>query len=213
MVLLLCHMIMIARAESDNSEFEAKMIALENKLESMEKKLSALEGERTYEAFDCYRIGNWDVNATITFDSCSVDMTTQDPWTGNFMVPTAGLWRFTAMATAYVIDPAGYGYIRIKVDGITAAISYANPDNGATGRSTLSISTIQQLEVGQNVSIVWTGHKDAYLYSNNNKYTHWTGAYMGSGTVAPPECDYTGQTFEYPGSCRKYTGSAWLTAP
>ena len=138
----------------------------------------------------------------------AVDMTTQDPWTGNFMVPTAGLWRFTAIATAYVTDPAGYGFIKLKVDGISAAISYANPDNsvGWTGLVPLSINTIQQLEVGQNVSVDWEGN-GAYLFtSSGNKYTHWTGAYMGSGIAVPPKCDYTGQTFEYPGSCRKY----WL---
>ena len=82
MVLLLSPMIMFAHAEKLNSEFEAKVndkleklaeenTALNKKLESMEKKLSALEGERTYEAFDCYRDEDWDIEGTITFNSCS----------------------------------------------------------------------------------------------------------------------------------------------
>ena len=136
----------------------------------------------------------------------SVDLTTQDPWTGSFMVPKTGLWRFTSMATAYADDPSGYGYVRIRVDGSYAAISYLNPDGGATGRFPISINTLQQLEAGQIVTIEWTGYNGAYLYSGSSEWIHWTGTYMQSGTIVPPACEYTGQTFEYPGSCRKY----WL---
>merc|ERR1712150_326355 len=35
-------------------------------------------------------------------------------------------------------------------------------------------------------------------------YTHWTGVYMGPPTPAIPECEYVGQVFEFPGSCRDY---------
>ena len=34
--------------------------------------------------------------------------------------------------------------------------------------------------------------------------THWTGVYLGSGALPLPDCEYPGQTLEYPGSCRIY---------
>ena len=79
-------MVVVAHAESDFSEFEAKVIAelgklaqknmeLEKKLETtkveLKKIFSAIETERTYEAFDCYRNEIWDINGTITFNGCS----------------------------------------------------------------------------------------------------------------------------------------------
>ena len=39
-------------------------------LKSMEKKFAAIQSERTYEAFDCYRTESWDINGTITFNGC-----------------------------------------------------------------------------------------------------------------------------------------------
>ena len=87
-ITLLSPMIMVALAESDHSEFEAEVMAelgklaqknveLEMDLEttkvelkSMEKKFAAIQSERTYEAFDCYRTESWDINGTITFNGC-----------------------------------------------------------------------------------------------------------------------------------------------
>ena len=88
-IMLVCPMIIVAHAESNNSEFEAKVIAelgklaQENKelkkeldnykdeLESMEETISAIQSEWPYEAFDCYRTESWDINGTITFNGCS----------------------------------------------------------------------------------------------------------------------------------------------
>ena len=50
----------------------------------------------------------------------------------------------------------------------------------------------------------WSGENGVDLDSDANKYTHFTGQFLGSGNLTPPECEFTGQTFEYPGSCRKY---------
>ena len=53
----------------------------------------------------------------------TVDLTTTDPWTGNFTVPKSGLWRFTLSATAfadsYVTD--SYTYVYLNVDGVRRA--------------------------------------------------------------------------------------------
>ena len=107
----------------------------------------------------------------------SVDLTTQDPWTGSFMVPETGLWRFTFMALGYAYDPSGYVFVTIRVDGSYAASSYFNPDGGASGWFPMSINTLQQLEAGQIVTIDWTGYNGAYLLGNIDKYIHWTGTY------------------------------------
>ena len=75
-------MILVARAEGDHSQFEAKVIAelgelaqknreLEKELGYLKKELSILESERTYETFDCYRTENWYDPGIITFSGCS----------------------------------------------------------------------------------------------------------------------------------------------
>ena len=102
------------------------------------------------------------------------------------------------MAVGYASDPSGFAYIAIEVDGIKAATS-RSWFNIYDGLQPLSINTIQQLDAGQNVTITWTSEGGAYLYGDSAIYNHWTGTYLQSGTAAPPKCDYTGQTFEYPG--------------
>lgn len=49
------------------------------------------------------------------------------------------------------------------------------------------------LQVGQTVTIEWDGYNDAYIYDDDNHYTHWTGEYLGPSTPAPPECQSEGQ--------------------
>ena len=68
----------------------------------------------------------------------------------------------------------------------------------------VSIDTLQALEVGQHVSIQWAARDGAKLHSSSNFPVHFTGHNMASSTLVPPQCEYTGQTFEHPGSCRKY---------
>ena len=78
-------MILVARAEGDHSQFEAKVIAelgelaqkneelvqkneeLEKELGYLKKELSNLESERTNEGFDCYHTENWYDTGIITF--------------------------------------------------------------------------------------------------------------------------------------------------
>ena len=67
-ICLFLAMILKAGAESDRSEFEARIIA---DLGKLEKKLAKMESERTYEAFDCYRTADWDISGAITFTGCS----------------------------------------------------------------------------------------------------------------------------------------------
>merc|ERR1712154_410091 len=68
----------------------------------------------------------------------------------------------------------------------------------------MSLNTIQELDVGQTVTIEWTGYNGAYIYDNSDHYTHWAGEYLGPSVPSLPECQSEGQTFEYPGSCREY---------
>jgi len=209
-ICLFLAMILKAGADSDRSELEARIIGiiadlgeLAQRNAELEKKLAQIESERTYEVFDCYRTADWDTSGAITFTGCSVDLTIQDPWTGTFIVPTAGLWRFTFTGLGQAQPADGYGYVIFRVDGTKVANTYFYDgyDNA------LSINTLQQLQVGQNVTIEFAPSGGAHLFSSADEiYTHWTGTYMQSGSATPPECQYTGQTFEYPGSCRKY----WL---
>ena len=60
------------------------------------------------------------------------------------------------------------------------------------------------MTVGQTATIEWQGTDDAYIADSSNKYTHWTAEYLGQSTPSIPECEYVGQVFEYPGSCRYY---------
>ena len=129
------------------------------------------------------------MNATLQgyFASIPVDLTTQDPWTGIFIVPTAGLWRFTFTGLG-----VGKGYVTLRVDNKRVARSFF--DDGAY--ETISINTLQQLQIGQNVTIDFdSGIDGSYLHDNVSygPYTHWTGTYMQSGTAVPPECEYPGQ--------------------
>ena len=116
--------------------------------------------------------------------SIPVDLTTKDPWTGIFIVPTAGLWRFTFMGLGN-----GEGYVYLRVDGQTVAITHF--DGADVGWNSISINTLQQLQIGQNVTIDFESYNGSFL--DGKKYTHWTGTYMQSGTAVPPECEYTGQ--------------------
>ena len=69
----------------------------------------------------------------------------------------------------------------------------------------MSLNTVQEVRVGQTVTIEWSGRNGAYIVDDSNyHHTHWTGEYLGPSTPPPPECQTVGQTFEYPGSCRNY---------
>ena len=208
-------------------ELQARVAAVEEKNHHLEMKNTELEkkvseSDFTTEIFDCYRTEDWSTEGVITFNGCSVDTTTGDPWTGSFTIVEPGLYRFTF--TGRGVHPfstdllATYGYVYIKVDGEVVATATAEnyyswplPDR-FNSVFTLSLNTIQELGVGQLLTVEWEGANGAYLsegsklYSTNRakKYTHFTGQLLGSAALSPPQCEFTGQTFEYPGSCRKY---------
>ena len=135
-------------------------------------------------------------------------------------MPKSGVWRFTFSGTAF---DAGYnppnpdgtlrgnkGYVHIKVDGNTVARTYVHKtinkkhgDEGA-GFYAASLNTLQRLEEGQNVSIEWDTIGINFIGNGFGIFAQWTGMYLGSGDPLPPKCENNGQTFEYPGSCRKY---------
>ena len=119
-----------------------------------------------------------------------------------------GLWRFTFVGVAVLPSSSSesQGDVYLVVDGATKVRSFVDPrgDAPATGYFPLSMNILQQLEAGDIVTVEWYGNSDEYLYTTGQHITHWTGTYVGSGTPALPECQFVGQTFEYPGSCRLY---------
>ena len=68
----------------------------------------------------------------------------------------------------------------------------------------MTINSLQSVTVGQTVTIEFSGAEGGDISGTDYKYTHWTGVYMGPSTPAIPECEYVGQVFEFPGSCRDY---------
>ena len=90
------------------------------------------------------------------------------------------------------------------MDGIIVATSYTNPPHdGSASYLTTTINSLQSVTVGQTVTIEVTFYGGAYIADYPGS-THWTGVYMGPSTPAIPECQYVGQVFEFPGSCRNY---------
>merc|ERR1712010_54836 len=107
--------------------------------------------------FDCYLSDDWSTDGIIQFNGCDVDLTTGDPWKGSFSIPTAGLWRFSFNAGDVYFPPSGFGIIYLKVDGTTVARLQTNPtdDGSDTSEFTMSLNTVQNLQVGQTVTIEW----------------------------------------------------------
>ena len=103
-------------------------------------------------------------------------------------------------------DASETGYVYLIIDGIPVAYSYVGDSDIQTNSyQTMSINTIQSVAVGQTVTLEWTpGGGDPFLYGNIDKPTHWSAVYLGPSTPPVPECEYAGQVFEYPGSCRDY---------
>ena len=142
--------------------------------------------------------------------SISVDLTTGDPWSGTFVVPQSGWWRFTFNPTVYLYS-TGNSQLQsyLKVDGVTAAAARIEGDpyefQGTHGYFSMAINTIQEVNAGQSVTLEWDNlGGDGQIYSNaHNATAHFTGEYLGNKDPSPPVCEYPG-TFQYPGSCRQY---------
>ena len=109
----------------------------------------------------------------------SVDLTTGNPWSGTFVVPQSGWWRFTFNPTVSLSTSGNRDvYITLKVDGVAAATSTILPtDSGTSGFFPMAINTIQQVDAGQSVTIEWVG--DGYIFSSDSKYAHFTGEFLG----------------------------------
>ena len=115
------------------------------------------------------------------------------------------MWRFTFFAGSVFVPSYDYLLVYLKVDGSTVATSLTNPPNdGSESTFTMTINSLQSVAVGQTVTIEVELYGGAYIIDNSRKYTHWTGIYMGPSMPAIPECEYVGQVFEFPGSCRDY---------
>ena len=65
------------------------------KILDLQQSLMKLESEQdvTPLYFDCYRTESLSTVGTITFNGCTVDTTTIDPWSGLFTIPTPGIYR------------------------------------------------------------------------------------------------------------------------
>ena len=116
------------------------------------------------------------------------------------MVSDSGWWRFTFTPHFYTpnFEPAGG---RLNIDGERVAEFFNNPEDELT--FSMPMNTIQHVTAGQNVTLEWYG---TGILMGSYKYSHFTGEYLGNKGPTPPECEFPGQTFQYPGSCRQY----WL---
>ena len=222
----------VAETENGNSVIEAKIEKLEaimqkqqhildnqktiiqeqnTRIHVLQQRITDVENEHSniVPVFDCYRTEVLSTDGIITFNNCSIDTTTIDPRRGNFTIEESGIYRFTfdgpvGMMSNYD-DP--YGFVGLYVDDEAVASGFVEENHDGVGserKFMLSIDTIQTLRVGQTVSLRWEGSDPVYLFSNINAYVHFTGHKLAPFTVALPKCSYTGQTFEFPGSCRKY---------
>ena len=127
-----------------------------------------------------------------------------------------GLWRFSFSGTALCSGAVGgsQGNLRLNIDGAqTAGAQVLFQETG--GLSPVSFTTIQRVEMSSEVTVQFTG---SYCNSGNNIelgdnggyfYTHFVGEYLGDLWPEVPECEFPGQTFQYPGSCRQY----WFCQP
>ena len=144
-VFLILPIILPSNAKSDDSALEmklealstnifARMAELETKNKQLEKRLA--EVDPTREIFDCYRTENLDTDGIITFNGCSVDTTTGDPWTGSFTISEPGIYRLTftgrGIHPTTTGDDVPYGYVFMKVDGevVADAQNYYYPNQG-----------------------------------------------------------------------------------
>jgi len=168
-------------AETDSTR--ARMSELEEKNNELEKRMA--EVDPTREIFDCYLTDIWKTNGIITFDGCSVDMTNGDPRGGLFVVVEPGVYRLTFTGHTYY-PSSRWASVYMKVDGEVVAAAEHDVGDGLAFHvtSTLVINTLQQLEVGQTVTVEWDGVDGAFLDdASNRKFTHFTGQLLGS--VAP----------------------------
>ena len=111
-----------------------------------------------------------------------------------------GLWRFSFSGTAVGV---GDGYLRLYIDGTRAAAMIIDPPMDYGGYYPISFTTINRVEIGSKVTVQFDG-SSSLLDTDPFDYTHFVGEYLGDPTPALPECEYPGQTFQYPGSCRQY---------
>ena len=118
------------------------------------------------------------------------------------MAPESGWWRFTFTAQVFddELGPVGGN---LNIDGEIVASLFNDPEAEITFDMTMN--TIQHVTAGQSITLEWYGDGKPFG-STQNKYSHFTGEYLGNTGPTPPECEYPDQTFQYPGSCRKY----WL---
>ena len=71
----------------------------------------------------------------------AVDLTTGDPWSGTFVVPQSGRWRFT-FNPRVGLDSSGNAHYSLKVDGVTAARSRIDAGLGTAGTFMMVMNTI-----------------------------------------------------------------------
>lgn len=129
-------------------------------------------------------------------------------------MPESGLWEFSFSATGREGNGCGgIGYVRLKIDGVEVAEMYVAPgltddaQNPNYGYYPISLTTIQEAEINSLITIEFNSNDCIYLFDTSYyKYTHFTGKFLGNLTPPLPNCEFPGQTFQYPGSCRQY----WL---
>merc|ERR1712038_398403 len=156
----------------------------------------------SYLAFDCFRTSDLSTFGVIPFDDCEVDLTTLDPWKGE-IATGPGIWRFTFEGVVRFTS-LSWGAIKLQINDTVKVRSIVTPGEGTIdGFFPISINALVQVEPYDTIRIIWEGEGDAVLFATDRE-THWSGTYLGPGVPTAPMCQFDGQTYEFPGSCRLY---------
>ena len=168
--------------EKENSE-------LKNELKAIKSSGQREQAYGTKYSFDCHLndgIHYPTKDGVIIFDGCSVDLTTQDPRTGRFVVPEPGIWRFTF--SSVISGRNHYALVFLKVDGQHVASSQIDPIVDKPGeyisRFPIHINSLLNLDINQVVKIQFYAPYGAYIKEDNGRsYTHFTGTLVESGII------------------------------
>ena len=151
-----------------------------NLIEGLQEKIIEIDNERNSngQVFDCYRTEDWTTEGIITFNGCSADTTTIHPWKGTFTVQDSGIYRFTFEGLVGIPDTANdpIGFVSLLIDDTVVASGYMREENGnyyVNRYFMVSLNTIQVLNVGQTVSILWESNNGVFLRSNENFFVHF----------------------------------------
>ena len=185
-VIVFCTSLLACGAQ--DSELEHRLKHLEQEVHSLRSKVERME--RSYDqAWSCHSTQDWTANDVIEFDSCDVSTVPGDPALGLVPITEAGTYRLTFMGLIALAsaDSDVYAEVRLKVNNeVIAAAALSDYESDETERGaqgSVAIDVLRELEANDIVSIEASFVK-AYLRSDANAFTHWTGQRLPSAARA-----------------------------